>query len=76
MKWIAIGLLLSCYTNFTFGQVYSGKLINSQNHQPVPYANIGIVAENIGTISDVKVLKGFNIQPHQGCLLELSVKPQ
>lgn len=54
MKWIAIGLLFSCYTNFTFGQVYSGKLINSQNHQPVPYANIGIVGENIGTTSDVK----------------------
>ena len=54
MKWVAIGLLLSCYTNFTFGQVYSGKLINSQNHQPVPYANIGIVGENIGTTSDVK----------------------
>jgi len=54
MKWVAIGLLLCCYINFTFGQVYSGKLINSQNHQPVPYANIGIVGENIGTTSDVK----------------------
>ncbi len=35
-------------------QVYSGKLINSQNHQPVPYANIGIVGENIITTWDVK----------------------
>ena len=41
-------------TGISIGQVYSGKLINSQNHQPVPYANIGIVGENIGTTYDVK----------------------
>jgi len=54
VKCIATNLLLCFCTGISIGQVYSGKLINSQNHQPVPYANIGIVGENIGTTSDVK----------------------
>jgi len=54
MKWIAIGLLFFYYTNITSGQVYSGKLLNSQNQQPIPYANIGIIGKNIGTTSDAE----------------------
>jgi hypothetical protein len=51
---------LFCFCNsISISQVYSGVLINSQNNQPIPYANIGIVGKNIGTTSDANGF--FNI---------------
>src|SRR5210317_1823815 len=36
----------------SLSQTYSGKLINSDNGEAVPFANIGIVDKNTGTVSD------------------------
>lgn len=44
--------LISC--NTAFGQAITGVLINSKNNQPIEYANIGIVGENVGTVSNEK----------------------
>lgn len=34
-------------------QVFYGQLINKDNGQAIPYANIGIIGKNIGTVSDI-----------------------
>jgi len=38
----------------SFSQTYSGKLINADNDEAVPFANIGVVDRNIGTVSDLE----------------------
>jgi hypothetical protein len=44
--------LINC--NTVFGQIIKGTLINSESKQPIEFANIGIVGENVGTVSDLK----------------------
>jgi hypothetical protein len=44
----------------SFAQItISGKLLNSETNEPLPYANIGIVNSNVGTISNLD--GGFSI---------------
>lgn len=52
LLFILIGSLL----NITlFGQkIIEGKIINSNNNEPIPYVNIGILNKDKGTVSDEK----------------------
>ncbi|MBN3035060.1 MAG: carboxypeptidase-like regulatory domain-containing protein [Bacteroidales bacterium] len=52
MKLFFPTLLLSLQFLSALSQVYSGLLINAENGQPVPFANIGIIGQNAGTVSD------------------------
>jgi hypothetical protein len=46
-------LLFSLSFNLTFGQkTIVGKILSKTTHEPIPYANIGIVNSNVGTISN------------------------
>lgn len=58
----AIYLLFICiiYYSDSFSQMYSMQLINKDNGERIPYANIGIVNKNIGTVSNAK--GEFNIE--------------
>lgn len=58
----AIYLLFICiiYYSDSFSQMYSVQLINKDNGERIPYANIGIVNKNVGTVSNTK--GEFNIE--------------
>ena len=46
-------LLLSLSSNLTFGQkTIVGKIFNKTTKEPIPYANIGVLNSNVGTISN------------------------
>lgn len=46
-------LLFSVSSNLAFGQkTIIGKILSKTTHEPIPYANIGIVNSNVGTISN------------------------
>jgi hypothetical protein len=53
MKYCLLIIIFTFYSFNSFPQRYSGQLINIENGQPIPYANIGIIGKNIGTASDV-----------------------
>ena len=42
------------FYSVSFSQTYSGQIIDQHSGAPIPYANIGIVNENIGTVSNAK----------------------
>jgi hypothetical protein len=47
-------ILLTTHCLFSSGQTHiEGQLIDSLNNQPIPYANIGVVNQNLGTVSDM-----------------------
>lgn len=58
----AIYLLFICiiYYSDSLSQMYSVQLVNNDNGERIPYANIGIVNKNIGTVSNAK--GEFNIE--------------
>lgn len=47
-----LGLLLISLWFISYSQTYSGILINEENGEAVPFANIGVIGRNIGTVSD------------------------
>ena len=58
----AIYLLFICiiYYSDSLSQMYSVQLINKDDGKQIPYANIGIMNKNIGTVSNTK--GEFNIE--------------
>ena len=52
MRLILIFFIL--ISNPLFGQIFSGKVIERNSKLPIEFVNIGIVAKNIGTTSDMK----------------------
>lgn len=53
MKFTLYCFILTIATvNFSFCQEYSGQIINKKTGQVVEYVNIGIIGQNIGTVSD------------------------
>lgn len=36
---------------FTFGQTFTGKIIDNSSNKPISYANIGVLSKNVGTVS-------------------------
>lgn len=52
MKYLGIFILLLCWNINVFSQIkIEGKLVD-KNSESIPYANIGILGKNIGTVSD------------------------
>lgn len=51
---LALLFVLSCLRSYP--QTYSGKVVNAENGQPVPYANIGIIGRDVGTATDAEGL--------------------
>jgi hypothetical protein len=47
--------------NAAFGQSITGVLVSSKSRQPIQYANIGIVGENVGTVTDVNGIFDFYV---------------
>ena len=45
-------VLLSSKHGFAQDQVIKGKIVDAKTKQPIPYAAIGIVGENVGTVSN------------------------
>lgn len=45
--------LLFLYNTPAFSQNHTGVLLCKENHQPIAYANIGVIGKGIGTVSDV-----------------------
>ncbi|WP_436517643.1 carboxypeptidase-like regulatory domain-containing protein [Ekhidna sp. To15] len=45
-------LLFSCDFGFSQDQIIKGKVVDAKTKLPIPYAAIGIVGENVGTVSD------------------------
>ena len=56
MKNFTLIILFSCYLLNSFSQNYSGQIINKKSREPIPFANIGIIGKNVGTVSDVSGL--------------------
>lgn len=52
MKAIYFLFIYFIYYSVVFSQTYSGKLVDKHSIVPIPYANIGIVNKNIGTVSN------------------------
>ena len=52
MKLLPLVIILNFCFNSSFSQIFPCQLINGESGQPVPYANIGIIGKNIGTVSD------------------------
>lgn len=53
MKTLFFYLLLSSSVfGFTQDQTINGMVVDAKTKQPIPYAAIGIVGENVGTVSD------------------------
>ncbi|NNG28008.1 MAG: carboxypeptidase-like regulatory domain-containing protein, partial [Ignavibacteriaceae bacterium] len=49
---IFLVMIFTSYSINSFAQIYSGQLIDKENGEPIPYANIGIIGKNIGTASN------------------------
>ncbi|OGU38711.1 MAG: hypothetical protein A2315_14280 [Ignavibacteria bacterium RIFOXYB2_FULL_35_12] len=52
MKTIYLLFIYLIFYSVAFSQTYSGKLVDRHSGLPIPYANIGIVNKNIGTVSN------------------------
>ncbi len=48
-KTVVCLILLSA--SWSYGQVYRGRILDAETSQPIPYANIGIVSKDRGTVS-------------------------
>jgi hypothetical protein len=48
-KTVVCLILLSA--SWSYGQVYHGRILDAETSQPIPYANIGIVSKDRGTVS-------------------------
>ena len=54
------------HTLFAFGQVtIDGQIIDAQTKEPLPYVNIGLVDQNVGTVSDDQGFFEFEVNPTQ-----------
>ncbi len=51
-QFIFLVIIITLCSFTSFAQKYSGHLINKESGEPIPFANIGIVGENIGTASN------------------------
>lgn len=52
-KLLATVLLIIVLSNLSYGQkTIVGKVLNKTTHEPIPYANIGILNSNVGTLSN------------------------
>ncbi len=51
-KWCLLFIFGLCFFG-AFSQIFSGKVIDIQDQKPVPYANIGIIGKDRGTVSDM-----------------------
>ena len=47
-------VIISWITVKAYSQELRGQIYNSENEEPVPFVSIGVLGENIGTVSDVK----------------------
>lgn len=54
MKAIYLLSIYIIYCSVSFSQTYSGQIIDEHSGAAIPYANIGIVNKNIGTVSNIK----------------------
>ena len=54
MMRILIIIIIAFFTSFACAQEYAGFVVNAESGEPVPYANIGIVSKDIGTVSDAR----------------------
>jgi len=53
--WSIWGLLLPLLmAEAAFAQTYTGKVIDAQTGEPLPYVNVGIVGQNVGTVTDIE----------------------
>ena len=50
---LTIWFLLFLTNSIAFSQNYSGVLLCMENHQPIAYANIGVIGKGIGTVSGI-----------------------
>lgn len=54
LRYLTVILLISLLSSLAYGQkTIVGKVLNKTTHQPIPFANIGIVNSNVGTISNM-----------------------
>lgn len=50
---LTLFVLLVLIAKISIGQNYSGRIINKDNDQLIKFVNIGVLHENIGTVSDI-----------------------
>jgi hypothetical protein len=59
-------LLFLIPTLFGFGQVtIDGQIVDAQTKEPLPYVNIGLVDQNVGTVSDDQGFFEFEVNPQE-----------
>jgi hypothetical protein len=51
-KYMILFLQIGFSIHYSFAQTYSGFVRDKETHLPIPYANIGIIDRNIGTVSE------------------------
>jgi hypothetical protein len=60
-KLLFLTFIIVC--NAAFAQTIKGILLNSENRQPIEFANIGIVGKNAGTVTDINGRFNFQVDP-------------